>query len=222
MMGPAVDAGGKMAQAEGKGSPTAAPSPPIAAGGPVFARDRILALPVLAIVLVVVLTAALLTMVARDQRLEARQKLTSDALWVEQYLRFQLMNFEGELDTLAKEIGRRPVADAALAARIEHVVSLNAEVLGMVWADGAGHVRMAQPPGAAFSQDPGLAARAAERGRPVFGVARDEAAGAVVDIVAPVYVAGGPPQTLWMTVSLEGFLARNVPWWIAEIGRAHV
>src|SRR5690606_553773 len=75
--------------------------------------------------------------------------------------------------------------------------------------------RMAQPPGAAFSQDPGLAARAAERGRPVFGVARDEAAGAVVDIVAPVYVAGGPPQTLWMTVSLEGFLARNVPWWIA-------
>ncbi|MFB2595056.1 sensor histidine kinase [Paracoccus sp. p4-l81] len=182
-------------------------------------RDRLLMLPVAALVAVVVLVGLLLSLVARDRAAEARQKLTTDALWVEQYLRFQLSTYERELEGVAHDIARGDGA-AIMASAGALMVDTHPEVQGLVLADAAGRAIMSDVPGQVGAAPPGLddLARAASRSlAPVHAAPRRDPGGLWV---ADIGVATGDGRVLAMTVGLADLLAQNVPWWIA--GRYHV
>lgn len=136
--------------------------------------DRALAVPVLAILLIVTLTTALIWLTARDQRAEARLKLTSDALWVEQYLRFQLQSYEGELRGFANDIGTAITDPATIMTRARHLANLHPEVLAITWFDPEGAVRIGAPPTGAHTTvfDEALAHQALARGVTVYSPLR--------------------------------------------------
>ncbi len=182
-------------------------------------RDRLLVLPVLAIALIVALTAALLALVARDRAAEAGQKLTTDALWVEQYLRFQLSTYERELAALAHDLGQA-AGPSALAGAGALMIESHPEIVALTLAGPGGAALVSAPPGPPPPFAPDLVATALNGGRLVHGTPRAEAGGTVADVAVPAFGAQGQAQVLVMTISLDQLLALNVPWWIA--GRYHV
>lgn len=184
-------------------------------------RDNTLIIPLLAILLIVTLTLALLFMTSRDNRFDAERKLTTDALWVEQYLRFQLQTFETELRDFAADIGRAPQQSDQIKTKAQHLITIHSEFLDIGWYDSAGQLLSTMPP------LPESAATMAGRykaamfnqtrltGRPVYSAPRHAAQGWVVDLAAPVYSADTLAGSLWVTLSLDRLLTRNVPWWVA-------
>ncbi|HUN11561.1 MAG TPA: hypothetical protein PLE50_04725, partial [Rhabdaerophilum sp.] len=79
-------------------------------------RWLLAAMPILAIALLAALIFVLLWYVEREENDRAHASLLTDALWVEQTLRFQLGTDEDALKRLALESGRASVPDAALLA----------------------------------------------------------------------------------------------------------
>lgn len=87
--------------------------------GPARRRVDLLSLvPLVAIIALVAMVWALVWLVARDDIEKARNKLATDALWVEQTLRFQLGVDEDMLVRLALDHAGG-VADEVIAARAQ-------------------------------------------------------------------------------------------------------
>lgn len=198
--------------------------PAAAAILPAPRRDRLLILPVVAIALIVLLTGSLLGLVARDRAAEARQKLTTDALWVEQYLRFQLSTYERELAGLAHDLGRAEAAQL-LAGTGALMRESHPEIVALTLVDTGGGVLARDPPGGGGEGGHVPWARALAEpalivGRAVHGPPRADGTDMVTDVAMPAHGPQGQPQVLAMTISLDQLLALNVPWWIA--GRYHV
>ncbi len=195
--------------------------PAAAAILPAPRRDRLLVLPVVAIALIVLLTGSLLALVARDRAAEARQKLTTDALWVEQYLRFQLSTYERELSGLAHDLGRTEAAQLLPGTGVLMRES-HPEIVALTLVDTGGGVLARDPPSgdgdAPWAR--ALAEPALAGGRAVHGPPRADGPDMVTDVAMPAHGPQGQPQVLTMTISLNQLLALNVPWWIA--GRYHV
>lgn len=192
---------------------------------PLTGRERRLdawlaAAPALAIVLLVAVLGLTVYGLDRERRDEARTTLISDALWVEQTLRFQLATDEDALATLALEAGR--AGEAELLDRARVLLVGKPEVVAIAWLGAEGALRAALPaPGAAEDPPPDwadVAARAAASARPVYGPLRREPGGAlVVDLAAGVPGGGGSAGgALVATVSVANLLARHLPWWVGE------
>ena len=174
--------------------------------------DLLSLIPLVSILALVGLVAALVWLVARSEAQGSRTKLATDALWVEQTLRFQLSVDEDMLARLA--LDQTGGADpAVLLARARLHVASNPEVLSMVWHDATGRT-IAAVPGLPASDDPdltGLVIRAgAISARPVYGAVRTD--GSVTMAIRAAESAG----VLTATVSLPMMLERHIPWWIAE------
>lgn len=184
-------------------------------------RDYTLIIPLLGVLLIVTLTVALLMMTTRDNQSEADKKLTTDALWVEQYLRFQLQTFETELRDFAADIGRAPQQIDSIKTKAQHLISIHNEFLDIGWHDNNGALLSSAPPKNSPNSNTTSAFNAAVAdqtrltGRPVYSSPRHTPEGWVVDMVAPVYRADDPAGSLWVTLSLDRLLTRNVPWWVA-------
>lgn len=184
-------------------------------------RDYTLIIPLLAILLIVTLTVALMMMTSRDNQSEADKKLTTDALWVEQYLRFQLQTFETELRDFAADIGRAPQQADSIKTKAQHLITIHNEFLDIGWHDNNGTLLSSAPPKNSPSSNTtstfnaSVADQTRLTGRPVYSSPRHTAEGWVVDMVAPVYSADDPAGSLWVTLSLDRLLSRNVPWWVA-------
>lgn len=173
-------------------------------------------IPLFSILALVGLIAVLVWLVARSDADEARAKLATDALWVEQTLRFQLSVDEDMLVRLALD-GAGGVDPELLVARARQHVASNPEVLSIGWYDGEGNLLRAVP-----GQDRPLAARqemaelfARARGgsaRPVYGTLDPDAA---TRISFGLRTADGR-GLIAATVSLGLMLDRHIPWWIAE------
>ncbi|ODN71078.1 hypothetical protein [Methylobrevis pamukkalensis] len=98
------------------------------------ARDAWLAaMPAVAIVLLVALTGALLYVLAQDEAERAKVRLLSDALWVEQTLRFQLSTDEDMVRRLALDAGSGDMPAATVLDRARLHVANNPEVLAIAW-----------------------------------------------------------------------------------------
>lgn len=178
--------------------------------------DLLSLIPLVAIVLLVALVAALVSVVARSDRETARAKLATDALWVEQSLRFQMSVDEDMLVRLALDEASG-VARDTLTARTRLHIAANSEVLAVHWFDRAGRLIAAVPDGAgnaaadtaAFSA-PTLAVGAVHTARPIYGQVKE----GVVPMAMPLATTQGGMIVAF--VSLPMMLDRHIPWWIAE------
>ena len=180
-------------------------------------RDYTLMIPLFAILLIVTLTVTLLWMTSRENQSETEKKLTTDALWVEQYLRFQLQTFETELRDLAADIGRDPQQEEHIRTQIQHLVSIHSEFIDISWFSPDGNLLESAPPGLNIvsAYTPTLAEHSRLFGKPVYSSPRHTSEGWAVDMVAPVYHNNRSVGTLWVILSLDRLLSRNVPWWVA-------
>lgn len=173
--------------------------------------DLLSLIPLAAIVLLVALVAALVWAVMRSEAEQRRVKLATDALWVEQTLRFQLGVDEDMLVRLALDAASGTPEDV-LEARARLHVANNPEVLSLVWFDAGGRPAGAVP-GLAAPQDASVADMLMRSGaissRPVYGPVRDGR----VTMAVRVTQGGG---IVTATISLPLMFERHIPWWIAE------
>lgn len=186
-----------------------------------LARVGLAAMPLLAISLLAALISVLLWYVDREERDNARVSLLTDALWVEQTLRFQLGTDEDALSRLALDSGRSTVGNEALLASARQIMANNPELASITWLDANGTVRLAMPPVGDVSSGEAHAAiiRLGTTGsiRPIYGAIRRLEGGAVViDMASPVAGGGDRGDVVVATFSADALLARHVPWWIAE------
>ncbi|ASY62353.1 putative two-component transmembrane sensor histidine kinase transcription regulator protein [Sinorhizobium sojae CCBAU 05684] len=168
-------------------------------------------MPLAAIVALVVLVAALVWIVSRSEAEQARTKLATDALWVEQTLRFQLSVDEDMLVRLALEASGGTRAEV-LDARARLHIANNPEVLSIVWHDATGTVIRAVP-GLDSTPDQRLVERMVlsrtVSARPVFGEVENQR------FSMGVWLQGGA-GIVTATISVPLMLERHIPWWIAE------
>lgn len=173
--------------------------------------DLLSLIPLAAIVLLVALVAALVWAVTRSEAEQRRTKLATDALWVEQTLRFQMGIDEDMLVRLALDAAGGTPKDV-LEARARLHVATNPEVLSVVWYDAQGRAQGAVP-GPSSHGDPALVDRVLRSGavpsRPVYGSVQNGRVTMIVR-VAP------QGDAISATVSLPLMIERHIPWWIAE------
>lgn len=174
--------------------------------------DLLSLVPLVAILTLVAIVWSVVWTVNRDKHEQAGVKLATDALWVEQTLRFQLNVDEDMLVTLVMDAANG-VAPATLDARARTHVMTNAEVLSMVWHGTDGRVARALP-GRGAPDDAELAALllAADPppSRPIYGSVRDDG------LVTLGMRRPDGDGVLTATVALPIMLERHLPWWIAE------
>ncbi|GLS86753.1 PAS domain-containing sensor histidine kinase [Cypionkella aquatica] len=183
--------------------------------------DLLSLIPLVAIVTLLILVGALVWLVNRTDEDRARTKLATDALWVEQTLRFQLSVDEDMLVRMALEglNTQRPApADAVasggdiLESRARLHIAANPEVLSVIWYDAQGNISRAVP-GRSAPSDAELIQRLLRNktvsSRPIYG----QIAGARVSFAMRPQEDGG---AVAVTISLPLMLERHIPWWIAE------
>ncbi|WP_223636577.1 two-component system sensor histidine kinase NtrB [Rhodobacter sp. TJ_12] len=173
--------------------------------------DLLALIPLVAIVALVALVGTLVFLVAQADATRARAKLATDALWVEQTLRFQMSVDEDQLVRLALDAAGG-TAQNLLNARARLHVTANPETLGIRWYGRDGRLVAALPE----SPDQGEAALAAQllasgaiTARPVYGAVEEGR----VSMAQRISANGG---VVVATVSLPMMLERHIPWWIAE------
>ncbi|WP_235829745.1 two-component system sensor histidine kinase NtrB [Frigidibacter oleivorans] len=179
--------------------------------------DLLSVLPMLSILALVAAVAALVWVLRRDEAEATRVQLATDALWVEQTLRFQLSVDEDLLARLALDAADG-TPDETLDSRTRLHIANNPELLSVGWFDAGGAV-IRQIPG----PDAGAAAPPAvldllgrldqSSARPVYGAVQAGAGGPTVMLGVPVREGEG---MIAATISLPLLLTRHVPWWIAE------
>lgn len=180
--------------------------------------DLLSFIPLVAIVALVALVAALVWIVTRSDDERAKAKLATDALWVEQTLRFQLAVDEDMLVRLALDAASGTPMDT-LQARARLHISANPETLSVQWFDLDGQLVVSVPEGMGPSGQPlvdTLLRSSATTARPVYGAAQGG--------LAPIALrrSGGDGGVVVATVSLQLMLDRHVPWWIAEQYAVHI
>lgn len=172
--------------------------------------DLLSLVPLGAILALVALVAAFVWVVDRGETEQHRTKLATDALWVEQTLRFQLSIDEDMLARLALDAAGGTSVQVLEARERLHIAS-NPEVLSIVWHDAARRVTRAVP-GLSGDDDARLPDLILRTGlvlsRPVYG----DITGDTVSF--GLAVGGGGVVTA--TISLPLLLERHIPWWIAE------
>ncbi|WP_312950821.1 PAS domain S-box protein [Agrobacterium sp.] len=174
--------------------------------------DLLSIVPLIAIIALAGMVWAFVWAVARDDSESARIKLATDALWVEQTLRFQLGVDEDMLVRLAMDHAGE-TADPVIAARARSHITSNPEVLSILWYGSDGQVQKGLPDNAAPG-DPTLAAQildvATVTSRPVYGQITPEG-----HVTFGILLAD-QRGVLTATISLPSVLDRHLPWWIAE------
>ncbi|PWR26048.1 PAS domain-containing sensor histidine kinase [Zavarzinia aquatilis] len=202
--------GGAAVPRDGKDK-TRSESPWVIQDGWTTSRVDLLSLvPLAAILALVALIGAFVWVVDRGEAEQLRTKLATDALWVEQTLRFQLSVDEDMLARLALDAAGGGSPDILEARERLHIAS-NPEVLSIVWYDAGGKVIRAVP-GLPDPEDAALPQLILRSGkivsRPIYG----DIAGDTVTL--GLAIAGGGVVTA--TISLPLLLERHIPWWIAE------
>lgn len=178
--------------------------------------DVLSLIPLVAIVALVVLVGALVWVLGRADADRARTKLATDALWVEQSLRFQMGVDEDMLVRLALD-GASGTAAETLRMRARVHVAANPEVVSVQWFGPDGTRIAAVPDGVAVSGQPlvdMLLRGPASSARPVYGAA----SGGIVPLAVRLSPGegGAAGGVVVAAISLPLMLERHIPWWIAE------
>lgn len=174
--------------------------------------DLLSLLPLVSIAALAACVAFAIAIVRHDEQQQRRNKLATDALWVEQTLRFQNTVDEDMLTRLALEAASGIDQDM-LDTRTRLHMAANPELVAVVWYDAAGR-RLRALPGAGAPADDSLPASLAgldsPPARPVYGDLRPDG------LVTMAMVLPGDRGFVAATLSLDLLLKRHIPWWIAE------
>lgn len=134
--------------------------------------------PLVAIVVLVALVAALASIAARSEGERAAAKLATDALWVEQTLRFQMSVDEDVLVRFALDAASG-TSQEVLMARARLHIATNPETLSVHWFDASGDLTAAVPEGVSPAETELvqriLKSTATTTARPIFGPVKDGA-----------------------------------------------
>jgi two-component system, LuxR family, sensor histidine kinase DctS len=184
-------------------------------------RGMLASMPILAIALLAALISLLLWYVSREENERIQASLLTDALWVEQTLRFQLGTDEDALTRLALSSGRAVVEDDTLLATAAQILTSNPEFSSIIWFADDGTVKLSMPPQADVPKgallDRLIRRRASGSVRPVYSSPRSiDTGGMAIDMVVPVAGGDARGSVIVASFSAEALLARHVPWWIAE------
>jgi two-component system, LuxR family, sensor histidine kinase DctS len=174
--------------------------------------DLLSFIPLLAIIALVALVASLVWIVSRSDDERARAKLATDALWVEQTLRFQLAVDEDMLVRLAFDAASGTTLDT-LQTRARLHIAANPETLSVQWFDASGALVASVPQGMAAAGQPLVDTLL----RAPVAIARP-AYGRVEKGVVPLALRQSGPEggIVVATIALPLMLDRHIPWWIAE------
>lgn len=183
----------------------------------------------LAFALFVAAVVALLMLYQRAETEEQRATLISDALWLEQDLRFNLMRHEEILG----QISPQQAADVSLfEAQAKTLLANKTGLRQVLWVDGAGRVRQSYPgPTDAYivgeAQDVVPSRRTLQLARSLGRAVYSEAYPIIDDdwqfeVQVPVFHEGRLLGTAVGAYSIQRMLNESVPWWLAERYRVSV
>lgn len=181
-------------------------------------HDLLQVIPLVTIVVLTAMITILLWVLNRNETERIRTTLISDALWVEQTLRFQLSIDEDAVARLALDHGHHQISTQQLKDRARIHLQNNPEVLRIVVYDEAGQAVFSVPEGAvalASMRSPLAHLRTGfATARPIYGPlyhgGEDDL---LADISMGVDDGGG---SISATVSIKSLIARQIPWWITE------
>jgi two-component system sensor histidine kinase DctS len=105
----------------------------------------LLALPKLAIVLLVAALLSLLALLHHNEQDEERAALIKDVLWLEQNLRFHLSGNEEQLQQLALDMVETGEAQRLFRLRAGHMLKNAPDIAQILWLDAQRHVIDALP-----------------------------------------------------------------------------
>lgn len=206
--------GDRSARTGGGGKPAPYGHPWVGEGAVPSRRgiDLLSLVPLFAIVALVALVTLVIWIANRSEVEQARTKLATDALWVEQMLRFQMSVDEDMLGRMSLDTASG-VPRATIDARARAHIAASPEFLSVVWYDAEGR-RIRALPGRGAPGDNVLVSRLALRGvrsaRPTYGdIAPDGS-------VAMGLALPGGRGFVTASLSLPLLLNRHLPWWIAE------
>lgn len=196
----------------GRAAPQGDPWSGDAAELPRRGLDLLSLVPLFSILALVVLVALVIWIANRSESEQARTKLATDALWVEQTLRFQMSVDEDMLVRMSLDTASG-IPESVIDARARAHIAASPEFLSVVWYDGQGRRSRAVPVAGAPGDD-ALVARLAQSGartaRPSYGDIGPDGT------VSMGLVLPGERGFVTATLSLPLLLNRHLPWWIAE------
>jgi two-component system sensor histidine kinase DctS len=207
-------------------APRASPNGPLPAVRTPRRLQLYLAMPKVAIALLVLAVIGLLWLLRDSEREERRATLIADILWLEQNLRFQLTGVREHLSQLAIALPLEAEPDDYFARHARQLRKGHPELEQILWLEADLTVRQGQP----APEFPQLAQEVAGRpalreridvarrlARPQYTVPHaDTSHGSRVDLVVPVIADGRFLGSLVAIYSLRGLLDDAVPWWFTE------
>ena len=103
------------------------------------------AMPVIAIILLIGMVAAVDWWTAVSAKSQAREQLLRDALWVEQTFRFQLASDEDSVAALALDIGENPSGVETFLSRSRVFLVGTPEIISINWITAKREIRASLP-----------------------------------------------------------------------------
>lgn len=190
------------------------------------ARLALQAMPIVAMVLVVMLLGILLWLLHRNEVEESRLTLIKDILWVEQNIHFHLTASEEKLAQLAVEISRGELSPDTFDLQARALIANIAEFDRVLLRDAGGALTSAVPPAA--SEPSAYAADETAPWWPAFTLAKSigrvawsapfamPGRGQVFEAHVPIFRHQRFVGMLVGVVSVDSLLTHHVPWWVAE------
>ena len=180
-------------------------------------RDLLAIVPLVSILVLTIMVSLLLWLLDRNETERLRTTLISDALWVEQTLRFQLSVDDDAIVRIAVDEGQHGVETGALGDRARLHLQNNPEVERIILFDASGNPTFSVPPKLGslgeFADRSRRLAAAAATVRPVYSPLY---VGADGDLLTDLAIGTADGGVLLATISIRTLIARQIPWWITE------
>ncbi len=165
---------------------------------------------------------------------EQQAALISDALWMEQNLRFQLDRNEAQLQQIAPELLRGERLSTQTEAQLRQLLTQDRGLVRILWRDQDGRLVGASPPVAndrltderpagEITTPEALSRLTRAIGRPIFGSPYPAADGQIrFEVSIPSWSDSAFLGTVIGVYSLSDLVVRELPWWFSERYRVAV
>ncbi len=172
--------------------------------------------PILAIVIIVLLTGLFAWTVSLDRRDEQHNELIRNALWVEQALSFQLQSIESKLANIVEETGSTAdslESNLVLQERLQHFKTVHPELLRVIIWDQQSQLQLVRPASAPLPEAKPVTPKLSTW---LPAEANSEFDEPILNLLIPVFHQNVHIGSMQASFSLKRLLNDNVPWWIAE------
>ena len=181
-------------------------------------------MPVLAIVLLFSLLAALLWIIHKNEQEQSRLDLVRDTLWVERALQFQIASDDETLQHIADDLHKDKSDMQKFLAPAHQLLASDPAIVALEWIDAKGAIitREAQRP--LIAREPSgdekqaldeAIYNARRTGGPVATRPFAWGSGTAISYIAQIDATATGSESLVAILSLDKMLDENIPWWIA-------